>query len=45
MGRVMIHARKMFRPTPQRTADKLRLDPAPRIEPETTCVVLTGKPK
>ncbi len=40
----MIQVKKICRPIPQRTAPRLWADPAPRIEEETICVVLTGNP-
>src|SRR5215212_3443878 len=44
-GMVKIHAHTMRRATPQRTALNRRVAPAPRTEPDTTCVVLTGNPQ
>src|SRR5215203_1981959 len=44
-GMVNIHAHAMRRATPQRTALKRRVAPAPMTEPDTTCVVLTGNPQ
>jgi hypothetical protein len=34
----------MLPATPQRTAEKRRVAPAPSTEPEIVCVVETGKP-
>ena len=44
-GIVMIQAAAMFPATPQRTAEKRFVAPAPSTEPEIVCVVETGKPK
>jgi hypothetical protein len=41
----MIQAATMFPATPQRTAEKRFVAPAPSTEPEIVCVVETGKPK
>ena len=41
-GIVRSHATRMFPATPQRTAEKPRIVPAPRTEPEIVCVVETG---
>src|SRR5438094_8750843 len=43
-GIVTIQASTMLAPTPQRTADSLRLAPTPITDPVITCVVLTGRP-
>src|SRR2546425_989306 len=43
-GIVMIHAQKILRATPQRTADNRRVAPTPMIAEAITCVVLTGIP-
>ena len=42
---VRIHATRMLPATPQRTAEKPRIAPAPSTEPEIVCVVETGNPK
>src|SRR5215471_10238707 len=44
-GIVRIHAQTMRCATPQRTADRRRIDPTPMIAPVMVCVVLTGIPK
>src|SRR5215203_4593060 len=44
-GMVKIHAHTIRRATPQRTALNRWVAPAPITAPDTTCVVLTGKPK
>src|SRR3989442_15970136 len=43
-GIVMIHAQKILRATPQRTADNRRVAPTPMMAEAMTCVVLTGIP-
>ena len=40
----MTHATRMFPATPQRTAERRVLAPAPSTEPLIVCVVETGKP-
>jgi hypothetical protein len=44
-GIVKIHAHTMLRATPQRTADRRIVDPAPTIAPVIVCVVLSGMPR
>src|SRR5581483_4662666 len=44
-GIVSSQANTMLPATPQRTADRRRVAPAPMTEPVTTCVVEIGKPK
>ena len=44
-GIVSAQATMMFPATPQRTALRPRVAPAPITEPEITCVVETGKPR
>src|SRR5271169_5956563 len=43
-GRVMIHARTIFPPTPHLTADNLLEAPTPMIVEDITCVVERGSP-
>ena len=43
-GIVMIHAQKILRATPHRTADKRFVAPTPMIAEAITWVVLTGIP-
>src|ERR671923_229940 len=43
-GMVSSQAITMLPATPQRTAESRRDEPTPITEPETTCVVLTGRP-
>ena len=43
-GMVMTQATRMLPATPQRTAESLRVAPAPSTEPEIVCVVDTGNP-
>ena len=44
-GIVNTHAHTICPATPQRTADKRRVDPTPMIAPVIVCVVLTGTPR
>src|SRR5918996_3085067 len=44
-GIVRTQAIRMFPATPQRTALRRFVAPAPSTEPETVCVVETGKPR
>ena len=44
MGMVRTQARRMLPATPQRTAEKPLIAPAPRTLPEIVCVVETGNP-
>ena len=44
-GIVRIHAQTMRPATPQRTADRRRIDPTPMIAPVIVWVVLTGTPR
>jgi hypothetical protein len=39
------HAQTMRPATPQRTADRRRIEPTPMIAPVMVCVVLTGMPE
>ena len=43
-GMVITQATRMLPATPHRTADSLRVAPAPSTEPEIVWVVETGKP-
>ena len=45
IGIVKIQATRMLPATPQRTAWRPRVAPAPITDPEITCVVETGKPR
>jgi hypothetical protein len=42
---VITHAQTIRPATPQRTADSLRVEPAPTIAPVMVCVVETGMPR
>jgi hypothetical protein len=44
IGIVIIQAHTIFLATPHRTAENLFVEPTPMIDPDTTCVVLTGIP-
>ena len=44
-GMVSTHAQTIRPATPQRTADRRRIDPTPMIAPVIVCVVLTGTPR
>ena len=43
-GMVKIHAQTMLPATPQRTVEKLRVEPTPTTAPVMVCVVETGMP-
>ena len=44
-GRVSTQAMTILPAMPQRTAESRFVAPTPRMAVETTCVVLTGRPK